>query len=69
LQLQLWIQLHPLQALLVNASLHVRRAKNGKPSVHPLRGDELRALRELQRQFPDSAFVFATERGFCFART
>ena len=45
------------------ASLHVRRAKNGKPSVHPLRGDEVRALRELRRQFPDSAFVFATERG------
>jgi integrase len=45
------------------ASLHVRRAKNGKPSVHPLRGDELRALRELQRQFPESAFVFPTERG------
>jgi integrase len=32
-----------------SASLHVRRAKNGKPSVHPLRGDEIRALRELQR--------------------
>jgi integrase len=46
-----------------SASLHVRRVKNGKPSVHPLRGDELRALRELRRQFPDSAFVFATERG------
>lgn len=45
------------------ASLHVRRAKNGKPSVHPLRGDEVRALRELRREFPDSAFVFATERG------
>jgi type 1 fimbriae regulatory protein FimB/type 1 fimbriae regulatory protein FimE len=45
------------------ASLHVRRVKNGKPAVHPLRGDELRALRELRRQFPDSAFVFATERG------
>jgi integrase len=45
------------------ATLHVRRAKNGKPSVHPLRGDEIRALRELRRQFPDSAFVFATERG------
>ncbi len=28
-----------------NASLHVRRIKNGTPSVHPLRGDELRALR------------------------
>jgi integrase len=46
-----------------SASLHVRRAKSGKPSVHPLRGDEVRALRELRRQFPDSAFVFATERG------
>jgi hypothetical protein len=45
-----------------SASLHVRRVKNGKPSVHPLRGDEIRALRELRRQFPDSAFVFATER-------
>jgi integrase len=46
-----------------SAALHVRRVKNGKPSVHPLRGDEIRALRELRRQFPDSAFVFATERG------
>jgi integrase len=46
-----------------SASLHVRRAKNGKPSVHPLRGDEVRALRELRRVFPDSGFVFATERG------
>ena len=46
-----------------SASLHVRRVKNGKPSVHPLRGDEIRALRELRRQFQDSAFVFATERG------
>lgn len=44
------------------ATLHVRRAKNGKPSAHPLRGDGVRALRELRRQFPDSAFVFATER-------
>jgi type 1 fimbriae regulatory protein FimB/type 1 fimbriae regulatory protein FimE len=46
-----------------NATLHVRRAKNGKPSAHPLRGDEIRALRELRRQFPDTGFVFATERG------
>jgi site-specific recombinase XerD len=45
------------------APLHVRRAKNGKPSAHPIRRDELRALRELRRQDPDSAFVFATERG------
>jgi integrase len=46
-----------------SASLHVRRVKNGKPSVHPLCGDEIRSLRELRRQFPDSGFVFATERG------
>jgi type 1 fimbriae regulatory protein FimB/type 1 fimbriae regulatory protein FimE len=46
-----------------NAALHVRRVKNGKPSVHPLRGDEIRALRELRRQFPESSIVFATERG------
>ena len=46
-----------------NAALHVRRAKNGRPGAHPLRGDEVRALRELRRQFPDSTFVFATERG------
>ena len=46
-----------------SAALHVRRVKNGKPSVHPLRGDEIRALRELRRQFSNSGFVFATERG------
>jgi len=37
--------------------------EHGKPSVHPLRGDEIRALRELQRQFQDSKHVFGTERG------
>ncbi len=45
------------------ATLHVRRAKHGKPAAHPIRGDEMRALRELRRRYPDSAFVFATERG------
>jgi integrase len=45
-----------------SAALHVTRKKSGKPSVHPLRGDEIRALRELRRQFPDSAYVFVTER-------
>jgi integrase len=50
-----------------SASLHVRRVKNGKPGVHPLRGDEIRALRELQRQFPDSNFVFSTERNGPFS--
>jgi type 1 fimbriae regulatory protein FimB/type 1 fimbriae regulatory protein FimE len=49
------------------ATLHVRRVKNGKPAEHPIRGDELRALRQLQReQEPKSPFVFATERGSPF---
>jgi len=32
-----------------NACLHIRRVKNGTPSVHPLQWDELRALRVLAR--------------------
>jgi integrase len=43
--------------------LHVNRAKNGNPGVHPLGGRELRALRRLRReQEPQSPFVFSTER-------
>src|SRR5262249_52991675 len=44
------------------AHLHVRRLKNGVASVHPIQGDELRALRELRRN-ASGAFVFASERG------
>jgi integrase len=43
--------------------LHVRRAKRGTPSVHPLQGDEIRALRRLQREQEASPHVFASERG------
>jgi type 1 fimbriae regulatory protein FimB/type 1 fimbriae regulatory protein FimE len=43
--------------------LHVNRAKNGSPSVHPLAGVELRALRRLKRESPESPFVFVSERG------
>ena len=51
-----------------SACLHVRRAKNGTPSVHPIHGDELRALRRLKReQDPVSPFVFVTERGGPFS--
>ena len=32
------------------ATLHVRRVKQGMPSTHPILGDELRALRRLQRE-------------------
>jgi integrase len=50
------------------ANLHVRRAKKGTPSTHPILGDELRALRRLQReQIPKSPFVFTSERDAPFA--
>ena len=42
--------------------LHVHRQKNGVPSTHPLRGPEIRALRQLQRDYPDTPYVFVTER-------
>src|SRR5206468_12855905 len=50
------------------ATLHVRRVKSGTPSTHPIAGDELRALRRLQRvQEPRSPFVFTSERGSPFS--
>jgi site-specific recombinase XerD len=50
------------------ATLHVRRVKQGTPSTHPIVGDELRALRRLQReQEPKSPFVFTSERGAPFS--
>jgi integrase len=49
------------------ATLHVRRVKSGTPSTDPLRGDELRALRRLQREQSSSLFVFTSERGAPFS--
>lgn len=42
--------------------LHVTRLKNGLPSTHPIRGTELRALRQLQREYPASPYLFVSER-------
>ena len=42
--------------------LHVSRLKNGVASTHPVRGPELRALRRLQREYPDTPYLFVTER-------
>ena len=48
------------------AVLHVRRAKNGTPSTHPLTGREMRALRRLHREAAGSPFIFVSERGAPF---
>ena len=51
------------QVELDQGRLHVRRAKRGTPSVHPIRGDEIRALRRLRRENPSEVHVFVSERG------
>ena len=40
----------------------MRRRKNGVPSTHPLHGPEIRALRQVLREYPETAYVFVSER-------
>ena len=42
--------------------LEVQRVKHGHHSIHPLRSPELRALRQLKRDYPDTQYVFVSER-------
>ena len=51
------------QVDLGHGRLHVSRIKSGMPSVHPLTGTELRALRRLQREQEPGRYVFMSERG------
>jgi len=51
------------QVDLKQGHLHVTRLKNGTPSTHPIRGPEIRALRKLKREYPDTPYLFVTERG------
>ena len=55
------LQWHQIE--LAEGRMHVHRAKRGIPSVHPIRGDEMRALRKLRREHPSDAYVFNSERG------
>ncbi len=43
-------------------TIYVKRVKHGTPSTQPLYGEEIRALRKLQRDYPDSAYVFQSNR-------
>ena len=43
-----------------------RKFSNGKPAVHPICGDELRMLTAPRKDYPDSGYVFTTERGTPF---
>ena len=52
-----WEQIDLQQGL-----IHINRVKRGTPSVHPLRGLELQALRQLQLDYPLMPYVFSSER-------
>ena len=46
-----------------NKTMFIRRVKNGSDATHPVSGSVARALRPVLADFPDSRFVFTTERG------
>ena len=48
-------------------TIYINRLKNGVSSTHPLRGVELRALRQLQRKYSDTNYLFVSERGAVMA--
>jgi len=52
-----WSQIDLQQGL-----IHVRRLKKGINSTHPLFGPELRALRQLKREYSELDYVFISER-------
>ena len=43
--------------------VHVQRLKNSNDSVHPLRGPQMRGLRQILRDYPEHPYVFQSERG------
>lgn len=47
---------------LVKGFMHVKRLKNGLASTHPIRGNELRMLRQILRNNPTSPYVFISQR-------
>ena len=50
-----------------SSTIYINRLKQGVSSTHPLRGVELRALRQLQRKYPYSSYLFVSERGTVMA--
>jgi len=47
---------------LAGGYIEVRRVKNGRDTIHPLRSPEIRALRTLQRDDTETRYVFVSER-------
>jgi integrase len=47
---------------LAGGYIEVHRVKHGRDSIHPLRSPEIRALRQIQRDYADTSYVFVSER-------
>jgi site-specific recombinase XerD len=47
---------------LAGGYIEVHRVKHGHDSIHPLRSPELRALRQIERDYSDTSYVFVSER-------
>jgi integrase len=43
---------------LAGGYIEVHRVKHGRDSIHPLRSPEIRALRQIQRDYADTSYVF-----------
>lgn len=50
-----------LQIDLVEGYIEVHRCKHGHDSIQPLRSPEIRALRQIQRDYPNTSYVFISE--------
>ncbi len=48
---------------LLSGKIYISRLKGSSDSVHVLEADEIRLLKQLQKQQPDNIFVFLSERG------
>lgn len=49
------------QVDLAGGYIEIHRRKNGHDSIHPLRSAELRALRQIEREYPETSYVFVSE--------
>jgi integrase len=51
------------QLMLDEKTVSVHRLKGSRSGEHPLTGREVRDLRRVLREYPDSSYVFVSERG------
>ncbi len=47
---------------LTSGYIDIIRVKKGHNTIHPLRAPELRALRQIKRDYPETQYVFVSER-------